>query len=179
MVEVVQPALVYHVWTTVVVELASMTNRLQSMVTRARYMQHAEANHLGPIVLCTIRSLISYEPIWCKKNCKRSYVSGKLRENETLVAGKVDNSTMVGSAGRYTQISIRGSFTSMGQEEFFLAMHQLSSNIWLWFIKNSGSTMIEGYGSASIFTVKWSLIGWLSGAGSCLTLSLLQCDSNE
>jgi len=64
-----------------------------------------------PIVLCTIRSLISCEPV-CRRNiCKGSYVSGNLRDDWTLIVGGDDNSSIVGSVGRFAEISTRGSST--------------------------------------------------------------------
>ena len=45
----VEPTLVHHVGAKMVmigVKLASVTNWLQSMVTQARYKQHAEASYL-------------------------------------------------------------------------------------------------------------------------------------
>ena len=67
------------------------------------------------IVLCTIRSLIACEPVYHRKICKWSYVSGNLSDNRTLIAGGDDNSSIVSSAEISTEISTRGLSTSVGQ----------------------------------------------------------------
>jgi len=74
------------------------------------------------IILCTIRNLISCEPVCCKNICKGSYVSSNLRDNGTLIDGGDGNISIVGSARRSVKISTRGSSTSVAEKEFLLAM---------------------------------------------------------
>ena len=132
------------------------------------------------IVLCTIRNLISCKPIYCRKICKRSYVSSNLRDNRTLITDEDDNNSMVGSAGRSTKISTRGSSTFVTQEGVFSCNDtNLAVTYDFGSSRTSDSTMTECSKSALTFAMKGSMFGWLSGSGSYSTLRSLQFGSDE
>ena len=91
----------------------------------------------GPIILCTIKCLISCEPACCRKICKESYMSSDLRDNRTLIAGENSNSSIVGSVGRiYKNLNKRLFHFYGSRRSFFLQWHQLNNTFWL--IKNVG-----------------------------------------
>jgi len=144
------------------VKLTSVTNRLQSMITRARYismLRQSSPLKTGLIVLCTIRNLISCELVRYRKICKGSYVSDNLRDNGTLIAGDDGNSFMVGSAESSTEISTRGPSISVGREEVSYNGTNSATTSDFGSSRTPGSTMIEGSGSASTFAMKGSVIG--------------------
>ena len=60
---------------------------------------------------------ISCEPIFCKKICNGSYISGDFKKNEALIAAKNGISSTVGSAGSSTRVSIGNSTTFVGRGE--------------------------------------------------------------
>ena len=101
-------------------------------------------------------------------------MSGNPKDNGTFIAGGDDSSSIVEFAGRSTGIFTRGSFTSVGQQGIFscngtdsVATSNSDSS------RTAGSIMTEGSGSTSTFAVKGSVIGWISGPGSCSTLGSL------
>jgi len=103
---------------------------------------------IGPIVLCIIGGLISFEPVHYRKICKVCYVSCDLRNNETLIAGK-DNSSMI--APLSTTISIRDFSIYMGREGVTSCNGINSAITSSGSSRTSGSTRTVGSGLLSFF----------------------------
>jgi len=65
---------------------------------------------------------ISCEHVSCRKICNGKYTSSDLKKNEALMATKDGTSSIVGSTGRCTRVSIGSSSTSVSRWEIFLIM---------------------------------------------------------
>ena len=162
-----------------------MTNRLSSMIAPLKSNPH-------------IKVPISYEVVFWRKICKRSYTSGDVKNNDALLTVKDGTSSVIDSAERSNRVSIGSSSTSVGCEEISSYSDTNSvttSGSDFGPSTNSVSTRTGGFRSAPTFTAMLfriflmparfslhsaakSLNCGLSSSGSCSALGSLQSASD-